>query len=59
MCFGKVFHTLAPLYWNEVWYFFVLARGKRAQLVFMARFLGVEVRRIAEIMKKISRRKLV
>ena len=31
----------------------------QAQLVFMARVVGVEVRRIAEIMKKISRRKLV
>ena len=31
----------------------------QAQLVFMARVIGVEVRRIAEIMKKIRRRKLV
>ena len=38
--------------------FFRPSKGQ-AQLVFMARVIGVEVRRIAEIMKKISRRKLV
>ena len=37
--------------------FFRPSKGQ-AQLVFMARVIGVEVRRIAEIMK-ISRRKLV